>query len=444
MNREMTRGLAAWALLLLTSCVTYEPAPIDPLDVLQRLDEVDLGVGPADPDSSVYGPRELAAFAITHQPQLAAIRAEVGVRRALLVEAGLLPDPQIGWDAMDLLASEIVDGTSDSVDVLSGFGVMFPLLRPGERSAREGIADSQLDQALWQVATAEWALTRDVHVAFEEVRAAEELERQTQTLTELAESNATYFEQAQAAGAATAIQASLARGELQRMRLESTRVFTRVQQSRRSLNALLGLPPDIRLALGEIEDPSSHEALKSDRQALTRHAVESRPDLTALQARYRAAEEGLRLAVAQQWPQISLGTGLQLTLPLLSDFGRPAIVTARARRARVALELTAALHEVRREIAQTHVEWELAHREVAVIENELLPNVETSLELSREAFRAGEATLLETLALQRALVEARTLRIEARARRAKTGWTLLAESGWLLRSDPDDLKEDER
>jgi len=430
---------AVWALVALTGCATYRPAPIEPLRVLEGLEAIEWNPGTPPPDvptdgaaTTVFGPRELAAFAVSTNPLLAAARAEVGVRRALLVEAGLLPDPELSWDAMNNVASEVVDGTSSSVDTISGFGLMFPLLRPGERGARVGAAEWQAEEAKRQVAAAEWSLTRGIHVAYEEVQAAEVLLAQTQALTDLAESTNDYFKRARDAGAATAIQANLALGELQAMRLDAVRADARVHQARQALNALLGLPPAVELPLGPGDDPSENEALLASTAELTSHAVEARPDLASLLARYQVAEEGVRLAVSKQFPLVSIGTGISLTLPIFSKFGRPEIRTAIARREQLSREFTAAVHAARQEIAAAHVLWQLAEREVELIETELLPNAEQNLELSREAFQAGEVTLLETLALQRALVEARTRHTETRAERSKRAWTLLAASGWLL------------
>ena len=433
-----------WALVALsTGCATYRPAPIEPLRVLDGLETIEWNPSAPSPEAPpgggegpVVGPRELAAFAVSTNPQLAAARAEVGVSRALLVEAGLLPDPEFGWDAMNNVASELVDGTSSSVDTISGFGLMFPLLRPGERDARVGAAEWRAEEARRRVAAAEWSLTRSIHVAYEEVQAAELLLSQTQSLTELAESTNDYFKRARDAGAATAIQANLAFGELQAMRLDSVRAEARVRQSRQELNALLGLPPSIELPLGSGADPSAHEALQASPSDLTTHAVESRPDLSALLARYQAAEEAVRLAVSKQFPQIAIGTGISLTLPFFSKFGRPEIRTAIAQREQLSREFTAAVHAARQEIAAAHTLWQFAVRELELVENELLPNAEENLELSREAFQAGEVTLLETLALQRALVEARTRHTEVRAERSKRAWTLLAASGWLLGATP--------
>lgn len=427
-----------WAVVVaaLSGCATYEPDPIDPTEVLDRLEAIEW-VPATDETSfdevpSAAGPRELAAFAVSRHPELTAARAEVGLRQALLIEAGLLPDPEIGWDGMDVLAAQMVDGTFTSAEVISGFGLMFPLLRPGEREARVGAAAWSVEEARRRIATAEWSLTRDVHVAFEEAQAAIALQNQTRALTELARSTADYFERARVAGAATAIQANLARGELQAIRLDGVRAEARERQARQSLNALLGLPPAAEVPLGGGDDPSENTALRAGTHELTSHAVEARPDLSALLAAYQAAEEEVRLAVSKQYPRVSIGTGISVTPPLFSGFGRPEIATAVARRDERKLEFTAAVHAARREIAAAHTLWELARREVAIVEDELLPNAERSLLLSREAVEAGEATLLETLALQNALVDARTRRVEARAERAKRAWVLLAASGWLV------------
>ena len=444
MKQQVHPAHLVWALVALTTgCATYRPVPIEPLEVLRDLESIEWSKSatstdaPQDsPDGPLVGPRELASFAVSTNPQLAAAQAEVGVRRALLVEAGLLPDPEVGWDAMNNVASLIVDGSSSSVDTISGFGLMFPLLRPGEQEARVGVADWQAEEARRRVAAAEWSLTRRIHVGYEEVQAAELLLSQTQALAELAGSTNDYFKRARDTGAATAIQANLALGELQAIRLDGIRAEARAREARQVLSELLGLPPTVELRLGSETDPSEHEALQAPPSELTTHAVESRPDLAALLAEYQAADEAVRLAVSKQYPQFAIGTGISLTLPFFSKFGRPEMRTAIARRERLSREFTAAVHAARGEIAAAHMLLEFARRELELIENELLPNAEQNLELSREAFQAGEVTLLETLALQRALLEARTRHTEARAERSKRAWTLLAASGWLLGSTP--------
>jgi outer membrane protein, heavy metal efflux system len=441
MKRQAIPTQAVWAFVVLsTGCATYSPAPIDPLRVLEELDaaewtsvELESSVPPIASDRpQILGPRELAAFAVTTNPLLAALRAEVGVRNALLVEAGLLPDPEIGWDAMDVLASQLVEGSSSSVDVLSGLGLTFPLLRPGERDARVGAAEWRAEEARRLVTSAEWSLTRDIHIAYEEVLGAETLLTQTRTLTELAASTHEYFVRAYDADAATAIQKNLALGQLQAVRLEGIRTEARLQQARQDLNALLGLPPGVELELRRGKDPSASDSLRESTDALTRHAVASRPDLATLGARYQTAEEEVRLAVAKQFPSVSVGTGIVFRLPIFSKFGQPGLKTAIAKREQIGREFTAAVHIARNQIAAAHTIWRLAEQEAALVEREILPNAEQNLKLSQTAFTVGEVTLLETLALQRALIDARTQHTETRAERSKRAWALLAASGWLL------------
>ena len=444
MNRQTIPAHAVCALVALTSCATYRPAPIEPLRVLENLEAIEWeSLGANSTETGSIGPRELSAFAVSTNPQLAAVRAQLGVRRALLVESGLLPDPELGWDAMDVLASRIVDGTSSSVDALSGFGLMFPILRPGERGARVGIAEWSAEEARRQITVAEWTLTRDIHLAFEEVLAAELLLAQTQAVTKLAEATDDYFKRAKEAGAATAIQANLAQGELLAIRLEAIRAEARAREARQAMNALLGLPPSASVALSQGEDPSGTGALQSSTDELTSHAVNSRPDLAALLARYQASEQEVRLAISKQYPQLSIGTGISLTLPIFSEFGRPAIQTAIAKREQLNREFKAAVHTARQEIAALHTLWLFAGREVELVETALLPNAEQNLELSREAFQQGEVTLLETLALQRSLVQARTRHTETRAEKSKRAWALLAASGWLLGAENNNQTNDQ-
>ena len=432
-NRS-TRLVGVALALGLAGCVTYEPAPLDISSILDGLDSQDWESARASGEwgDSPVEPVNLAAFAVSANPTLVAARSEVGVAQALLVEAGLLPDPELGWDAMDLLASRIVDGTSGSVEVLSGFGLMFPLQRPGERDARVGAAEWRIEETRRRLATAEWNLTRDIFLACEEVHAAEELRDQTRALSELAASTRDYFGLARDAGTATGIQANLAQGELLSIQVQEVRAEVRLLQAKQSLNSLLGLPPDFELGQIAPGNPFSNEALQDSTAELTELAIYSRPDLAELEARYQIAEEDVRLAVSAQYPQVAIGTGISLSLPVLSQWGRPAIDIAVARREQIGGEFRTAVHAVRQEIAAAHTLWKLADRELSLIENELLPNAEENLELAKTAFLEGEITLLETLALQSALVEARTRFTEGRAENKKRAWTLLAASGQLL------------
>jgi outer membrane protein TolC len=95
-------------------------------------------------------------------------------------------------------------------------------------------------------------------------------------------------------------------------------------------------------------------------------------------------------------------------------------------------ELAAVVHEVRRDVHDASASVREAERVLDFLEAQLLPNAEESLRLAGLALAAGEATLLEILALQRALVDARTRTTRARAELARRRWQLAAANGTLL------------
>ena len=110
------RRLGLGVLILLGGCGTiqYAPEPVDLTTILGELRSQDAadprgGPGQSEPTGGLTM-EQAAAFAVARNPQLVARRAEIGVSQARLVEAGLLPDPSLGWDAMDVLTNQWLTG----------------------------------------------------------------------------------------------------------------------------------------------------------------------------------------------------------------------------------------------------------------------------------------------------------------------------------------------
>ena len=432
-------GTTASVVLLstaLTACVSYEPAPVDPAELLAGLDAVRFE-SPEHAETIAedeVGPRQLAAFAVAHNPTLATARSRIGIARSLLVEAGLLADPEIGWDGMDALASQIVEHSVSSVDVLSGFGLSIPLPRPGELGAKKAAARWRVEELRRRLLEAEWRLAGEVYVAWEDLVEAEQLLEQNRELADVARTTEEYFQRAREVGAATAIQSNLATGDALAIGARQVRLEARLRRSRHALNALLGLPPSTVLPVSHAGSPASDPGFDEEAspEALVELALARRPDLAALLAAHRAADEEVRLEVRRQFPLIAIGTGISLTPGLFTRFNRPAIRTAIARRSMSARLVTESVHGLRREVSDALASYREAERELEFLETALLPNAESSLDLARQSFDAGEVTLLEILTLQRALVDARTRTTEARAELRRRRWRLLVATGALL------------
>lgn len=435
-----------WAILppflLFSGCTSYEPAPLRPVEILRDLERVGLqhvtrglpgphgGFDPSDGLTLV----EAAAAAVQLNPRLRALRSEVAVSEAQLVEAGLLPDIVIGWDAGNNIADFITEGKSSANSYLAGASLEWPVPRPGEINAKEGVARAGIAGARGRVLAAEWGLVREVHEAYARLLVTRARVEQTQQLTSIAERSQEYLQRARRLGAATALDENLARIAAKTTQADVVRAQADELQARQALNGLLGLRPGYewtpQTTLDQLLTPTPLGARDAD--ALVRLALDRRPDLLETQAEYQRAEEGLRLEVARQWPQISIGTGLSITLPIFSRFNQPAVRTAARARVATGRRLTVAVHQVCQEVHAALTEYRQAERLRQLFQDEVEPALVESLRLNEQAFNAREVTPLQILTSQQQVIETRARALGARERWVVARIRLQAATGDLL------------
>lgn len=441
-QRLLPAGAAVILGTVLQGCAGYEPRPQDPRTILRDLEAVVLRLespGGEEPGTGL-GMQQAALFAVRHNPRLAALRAETGVAAAQVVEAGLLRDPVLSYDAMDVLGDLAGGETPRTPAWVSGLGVTWPVPRPGETGAREDEARSRLAAARRRVLAAEWELVRDVRLAFNKMLAIQARLELNARFLETARRTATFFERAREARAATALQANLAAVDLAQLQQARVELEARLPEARQALNTLMGLPPD---ATYELADPSGPWKRREPQAAgeLVRRAVEHHPRLGMLMARYEAAEAVVRLEVRRQWPQISLGTGISLVLAVFTEFNKPALQTARVRRARAARDLREAVHELRAQVHAARAAWSRADAVVAGFEAEVEPRLRESVRLADRAFEAREVTLVEILTAQRQVLQGLQGALEARVRRTRARIRLEALAGLYPVPGPPDPPE---
>ena len=438
-------GLLALVALVLAGCVSYEAQPQDPLAILRELEEQVLPTRKSDDRSRSaleatekskapqgLTARQAAGWAVTHNPSLVALRADLGIAEVELVRAGLLPDPVVGFDAMDVFAEEWTGGTAHKREFLSGAGISWRVPRPGEIDARVGGAKARKEEVRQRILTREWRLVQGVHLSFMDVLAAQERLDLNSRVLATARRTADFFKEAKEVKGATAIQMNLALIEQSSLEQDRIRLEGELRRARQALNSLLGLPPEAEVPLQAGEDPFALEAEDVAASELVERAVKSRPDLKQLAALYEEAEEVLRLEIAKQWPEMSIGTAIAFVLPIFSRFNRPAITAALARRERVGRELRAAVHELRAEIYNAVTVLKNATREVQMFEKTLIPQVQESLQLTNDAFRVREVTLVEILTAQRQSLDSQQNYLEARIRRAQAKLMLDTIGGQVL------------
>jgi outer membrane protein TolC len=422
------------ATAFLAGCASYEPEPLNPLAILEKLEREPLeGLESRGREWAV---EDLAALGIQRNPSLKALRARVGVAAAQLVEAGVLPDPTVSFDGMDVVAAEVTSGDPGTAEFVSGLGLSWTLPRPGEIDAREGVATASLDEARALVAAAEWELSRAIAMAYTELVGARKLLEQSERSVEAARRTSELYAAAREVREVTELDASLASFPLVTATIQRMALEEREAKARRHLNELLGLPPQYSLEIeAPPEDYFAPVPEDANPDAVVRTAILRRPDLRAAEARYFRAEEALRLELAERWPQVALGTGIALTLPLFSRFNEPAVARAAAEREVARREYEAAVHALRARVRDTLESYRLSERQVEEYERVLVPSVESARRLIGEAIEARALGGLSQFAAMREVLEAEATFLESRIDLAKRRVDLESLTGLLWR-DP--------
>lgn len=409
---------------LVSACAVYTPKPLT--------EQADLATGPPlTVDVTTLGlpalqrhtfdPRdgldmtEVAMVAVVNNPDLRVERSKIGVARAQLFQARLLPDPQF---------SASVDHPTDHLPGLSnayglGLGYDFgALITRGAAIDAERAADAQVSlQTLWQ----EWQTVqkaRDLYVQavigadkLAVLRRARDLyaRRYGESATALRRGDATL-------DVVSSDLAALANANTQINDAER-----KLDQIRHDLKALLGLMPGAALALAPLT-PGLPAA--QHRQIDIATIARRRPDLVALQQGYRSQEAKVHKAVLAQFPSLTvnlnqardtsavhtIGIGVALNLPLFSA-NRGEIAVQRATREQLRQEYQARLDATVGEIDALRDRAALVHRQLQRVESDLPLLRRVATETARQ-YLARNLDSLIYLSAQNALLNKQNERFD--------------------------------
>ncbi|MFK7959872.1 MAG: TolC family protein [Phycisphaerales bacterium] len=305
-------------------CRTYTPDPLDlaahrvdlidrlahpePIDALARRlagtdDDDPAGVSPArfDPSDGL-SLAEAEVLALFANPELRVQRAAAKVARADAAIAGQWSDPVFGFDA-----AEILSGGFESGAVLE---LTLPI--SGAAAAERGVADAETWVARLKLAAAEWSIRADVRRAWATWSAATERAHVLRGIVEQVDRVAEIAAALEAAGQLARVESRLLRLEQAGRQAELLGLEGDATDARLALLALVGLPPDADVSLiPSLRPPNGRiQPEASDADALSDRLIRHHPGLAIRRAEHAVAEQAVRLAVRQQYPDITIGGGL--------------------------------------------------------------------------------------------------------------------------------------
>lgn len=390
--------------------------------------------------------RESAELALLNNPELQAAFHDIGIARAELVQAGLLSNPSLAV-AFRLPAAGGL--AAIGLDIGQNIADLWQI------PVRKRVAERELDRTVLEVARRAAELAAEARSAYYAALGAQVRLRIARENLDITRKTLELTEFRRKAGAGSELDVNLARGVVLEAELGVYQARLAEAEARRTLATTLGLVSDAQaLVLTEVlPEPPEYEL---SLEWLVGLALIERTDVQALRNAVRAAKERLILEHRRVFPTLEIGLSMERDasrpIPgrdIVADTARASIAGGRLtapeiepRSARdvdqdlslgpgLALELPI-FDQNQAQIARARYELEQADRLLQRLErivyqdvysaidrartawriavfyrDEVLPQARQSLDMSRESYYAGKASILSVLDAERTYLAAR-------------------------------------
>lgn len=339
----------ALSLVLLASCQSYEPAPLDITQYQHTLELRTIEVEPIEAffirlaaegkdvpkkfdlsDGISYAEGEV--IALFYNPDLRIARLQAGVAMANRDTAGLWKDPVFGFDGAEIV----------SPSAPFEFGLMGSLTIPisGRLKIEKARANAAYTTQLRTLVDAEWRTRAALRTAWAHWTAITEQSALLGAMTQELERINAIATHLETAGELNRIEHRLLRIELADLQLQSTHLDLQLIKAEANLIEILGVTPR---AAAQLLPAFPHVSLPEVTD-ITARLIASNTELSIHFAAYDTAEETLRLEIKKQFPDIVIGSGygtefndhrvmfgLSIPIPILNA-NRAAIAEALATR----------------------------------------------------------------------------------------------------------------
>ena len=400
-------------LISLSGCASYHPLPLSKASVQQRLRTPSaktlqiaaaqlhhplLAPVPLNLGSGI-GPDQAAILAVILNPKLRADRDRRGLATAQLIQAGIIPNPTIGY-TRDFVTGGNTTGTVTAFGFTGSWDIS-ALVSHGAKvaAARANVQAISLDVAWteWQTAVAaKLALYRVVALEAELIRAKQIANDQQQTVDTLQaavdrhEKSVLDLAAAQASREDARATVLTLEQERDRQRIELKKAVGVLPETELPIEQGVALPSELRLSEGELVGDLENRRL----------------DLVGLRQGYQSQEQTVRAAVLAQFPKVVLGFsrgsdttnvhtagfGITVDLPIF-DRNQGNIAIETATRQKLFDEYAARVFEARSDIATAVADIRSLNRQVAAAEA-ALPVLQHLVDIAKEALDQGAADVL--------------------------------------------------
>ena len=351
--------------------------------------------------------------AFANNPDLAAAQWETGIAQGERQQAGLIPNPEVSWEAEDTRRN------SRTTTVM----INQPIELGGKRGARIEVASRAQDAAGIELERKRNVLRADVIQAFYSSSTAQQRLLLSRQSLELAERGLRVAQGRIKSGKSSPVEGTRAEVQLSEVRLDLRRAERDEASAYQRLAQVMGAPLPAFVSVG---DPGRSMPTVPDSSLLLNRIGET-AELRLAKLQIDQREASLGLEKAQRIPDLTVSIGSQydererervnvvgLSMPIPLFNRNQGNVLAAARRTDQARDLRNASElRLRTEIQTTLDQWMTANTEVASFNQTILPAAKSAVDTATRGFEMGKFNFLDVLDAQRTLISARTQYIQA-------------------------------
>ncbi len=313
-------GIVCWGVLAavvgaMAACQKYSAKPLTEEAIEQRLamptteelrKEVAGVQNPLMPKVEVdleagVTPESAGAIAVAHNPTVQAQRDALLGAEAALLQARILPNPQVTGSA------DVPFGPKSGGEVVAyGVGLDWEWTSLITRDARVESAKAGEEEVRLDIVWKQWQAAEGAKTAVYDVVALREQLKLTEALAKREAGVAEQARRALALHDMTGPEASAAASAAEDAAVTVATTKRDLEDAELGLNQALGFPPEARVAIDESVG-LPREIMPPAEKALLGRMEKRRIDLVSLQRGYESQEEAVRGAILGQFPKISLG-----------------------------------------------------------------------------------------------------------------------------------------
>jgi outer membrane protein, heavy metal efflux system len=405
-----TRTTGTFSLVVLVWVVSASPAfPSPPAPKPGAPD-------PAGPGKASLALADFEQMAVQGNPTLAQAAARVEAARGRAVQAGLYPNPTVGYEGDEI-------GNRGRAGQQGGF-IDQLIVTGGKLRLNQAKFAQEVTQTEWQALAQQYRVLNGVRMRFYELLARQRLLEVRADLLKVAEDAVSTTQELINVGQANKADFLQARIEARRQRVGLENARTRYLAAWKDLTALVGQPG---LPPTPLQGDLAAKSDLPDQEATLAHLLEASPEVRIAQVEVTRNQFAVRREQVEPIPNVNVRAGTQynfetksqhalvqvgVRLPVF-DRNQGNIRAAQADLARSQIEVNRVELALRQRLARAYARYQTA---VATVENyrkDVLPDAKEAFDLYLDSFRKRRAAYPQVLVAQRNYFEASVDYVEA-------------------------------